>query len=274
MSDSRPFKIQLVLTKRNLALLSLMILTINSIFLFIVVLVLNNYAVTIDNISNLKVTMTEQFEINAKVDDSLDIPIHHTLNIPIDLQLNVPIKTDIHVSDTLDVDMLIPLKMTLTEKELSLRDLVVPIETDILIDEVFQVETVVPIDTTVKTYAGVPVKVKADLPVNVAIPVNQTIHVSKNLRVDLNKFALNIDTKVPIKTTFQINQPINTKGRIPIHLQEKLSIPLDEVLPIRLKEDIQTVVDVDQDVPIKMSQIAIDYKSIGIKKREETDTRE
>ena len=95
-----------------------MILTINSLFLFIVVLVLNNYAVTIDNISNLKVTMTEQFEINAKVDDSLDIPIHHTLNIPIDLQLNVPIKTDIHVSDTLDVDMLIPLKIC--KKQVSL----------------------------------------------------------------------------------------------------------------------------------------------------------
>ena len=123
------------------------------------------------------------------------------------------------------------------------------------------------LDTTIKTYAGLPIKVKADVPVRLNVPIHESIRVNKVLNVQLNNVVLDLDAKVPIKTTVAIDQPIRVRGTFPVHLQNKINIPIDAVIPIQLDQQIQTVVDVDQSIPIKMSQIVIDYQSIGVTRR-------
>ena len=256
-----------IINGKLVLLVGILVVLFNLCLGLVVVFVLKNYFVTIDLDNRLKISI-DDLQISTQINEKIDVLIDSTITIPINTNFEVPIAADILIDEVFDIETNVPISIVLTENEMQMGDIEIPIETDFPIDEIVVVNTTIPIDTTIRTYAGVPIKVRGNLPINIEIPIKQNIHVKKNLVINLSKFRLALDMTLPIKTKVAVKQLVGIENTVPINIAEKVSVEIKAIVPINVIEPFQTQIGIGGSLSVSSGSLILDYDAIDVDKKQ------
>jgi hypothetical protein len=197
------------------------------------------------------VRLDEELHAQAEL-GMLSVPLDETLDVQLDARLDLPIHATVRLAEAIPVEADVPIRTTLTERELGTLSLEVPIDADMMVDDVIVVDTVVPLDTHVQTALGIRVPVKANVPIRARVPIKQRIHVRDRLAVKVAHFKFPLQTELHVSTKVPLTAPLTIEGRAQIPLKQRLRIPLKQTLHPQLKGALPVTVRITGDVPAEV----------------------
>ncbi len=162
------------------------------------------------------------FPVNATVDQVLDVPLRQDIHFAFPFKTVLPVPLDYTFSVPLD------------------KPLAIPIDHELALDENIRIKAEIPIETeaTVRFMnqdITLPVKVVA--PIDAVVPIRHKLHLKETIMVTSAE-----PLAVPLHATFDIPIDVFLKGEI----------PLDEMIRIPLRADLQVEAEVPGNLPIVM----------------------
>lgn len=161
------------------------------------------------------VTLPEPIQVKAKVLNELDVMVkgHLATEIPIDQTIQVPVKDTLHTVISFDNE--VPIKMQ------------VPVKYTLPLDQKIHV------DSTVKVRLlgrDISLPIRGDIPIKAQIPININVPVNQNIRL---KFVAPADARleqklnIPLRTMIATNFPLQGVMQVPVksELQAQVVVP-------------------------------------------------
>jgi hypothetical protein len=147
---------------------------------------------------------------------------------PVAIQnVELPVDATVVLDGALDVNVEVPVEVTLTARELGLERITVPIDIAVPIDEEIAIDTTLAIDTTVTSVLGVSVPVKANLPIRTKVPIRHKVRVKETIEVFVGDLRLPLRAVVPLRAKVPITEPIRVSGKV--RLSEGLPVQLGSI---------------------------------------------
>jgi hypothetical protein len=202
------------------------------------------------------VTLPEPMQVRAKVLNDLDVMVKGQLSteIPIDQSIQVPINETLHTVISFDHD--VPIKMQ------------VPVSYTLPLDQVIHVDSKVKVTVLGK---DISLPIRGDIPIKAQIPINMNVPIDQRVRL---KFVAPADAKlqqqlnIPLKTTIATTFPLQGVMQVPVksELQAQVVVP----------QPISAVIS-ESDFSFPLSQLALQRveknadKSIDDKSTDKTE---
>ncbi len=175
-----------------------------------------------------QVKINEPILAKANVLNPLDVMIQGQLQtqIPIDQQIQVPIKDTIRTQVSFDHE--------------------IPIQLAVNIDQQIPLEQVIHLDSKVQVKIlgkEMSLPIRGDIPIHATIPVKLTMPINQKIKL---KFVAPVDAKInqrlniPLKATIDAKVPLQGVLQVPVKSQIETQVFLPDTLPVTItKSDIQ-----------------------------------
>ncbi len=196
----------------------------------------------------LAVRIDDQVDARVHLDD-FAISIDEVIDVPLRMAIDVPIDTKVVVDEDIDVDVIVPIDMVLTQRELDLSNLEVAIDTEVFVDEQIAIDTVIPIDSEVTTAFGIQVPVKMLVPVKANVPIRQKVRIRDTVKVAMRDVRIPLKVNVPVHVTIPFKRELRVVGNVHVPIRELIRVPIRKTMHPLLKEPIVASVDLDGVVP-------------------------